>query len=252
MFSIFKSSKRIRVNFSDFLQQDMHSHILPGIDDGAPDLETSISLIKGMQNAGVKHFLGTPHIMSDIHRNNRQTITASYNQLKHKLEELNLDVKVTFAAEYMIDDGFVGHLQTKDLLTIFENKILIETPFYREPLDIEDVLFQIETSGYNAILAHPERYHFADEKLKVFDKYLDRGIDLQLNILSLSGYYGSREKEIATKILDAGLYTFVGTDLHHERHLNRISTMILDKKVIKKIEDTNWQNCKIAAFHNNK
>lgn len=252
MFSIFKSSKRIEVNFSDFLEQDMHSHILPGIDDGALDLETSIALIKGMQKAGIKFFLGTPHIMSDIHRNNRQTITSAFEILKTRIQELNLDIKLNFGAEYMIDDGFPNLIASKDMLTIFDNYILIETPFYKEPLDIEEVLFQIETNGYNAILAHPERYHYVDDNLKVFEKYLDRGMTLQLNILALSGYYGSREKEIANKMLDAGYYSFTGTDLHHERHLNRISSMVLDKKVIQKIEQTNWQNHKISKFYQNK
>lgn len=249
MFSFFRSNRKVKVSFSDFFQQDMHSHILPGIDDGAADTDISLGLINGMKQTGIKHFIGTPHIMSDVHKNDRQTITAAYGTLKEKFQALIPGGTLSFAAEYMIDDGFINHLRSKDLLTIYDNKILIETPFYKEPIDIEEVLFEIETSGYNAILAHPERYHYVDEKLKVFDKYLDRGMDLQLNILSLSGYYGSREKEVAEKILNAGLYRFSGTDLHHERHLKRLETMILDKKVIKKIEQTNWKNDQITSFH---
>lgn len=248
MFSIFKKNKKINVDFSAFLSQDMHSHILPGIDDGSPDTDTSIVLIRGMMNAGIKNFIGTPHIMADIHRNTRATITDAYQRLQQALTANNMDVNVRFAAEYMIDEGFTDHLKQGDLLTIFDNKILIETPFYHEPLDIEEVLFNIETAGYKAILAHPERYHFIDEKLKVLDKYLDRDIALQLNILSLSGYYGSREKEIATKLLDAGLYRFVGSDLHHNRHLNRITTMILDRKVVDKLEKLAWENQQITNF----
>lgn len=248
MFSIFKKNKKINVDFSAFLSQDMHSHILPGIDDGSPDTDTSIVLIRGMMNAGIKNFIGTPHIMADIHRNTRATITDAYQRLQQALTANNMDVNVKFAAEYMIDEGFTDHLKQGDLLTIFDNKILIETPFYHEPLDIEEVLFNIETAGYKAILAHPERYHFIDEKLKVLDKYLDRDIALQLNILSLSGYYGSREKEIATKLLDAGLYRFVGSDLHHNRHLNRITTMILDRKVVDKLEKLAWENQQITNF----
>lgn len=248
MFSIFKKNKKINVDFSAFLNQDMHSHILPGIDDGSPDTDTSIVLIRGMMDAGIKNFIGTPHIMADIHRNTRATITDAYNRLQQALTENNMDVNVKFAAEYMIDEGFSNHLKQGDLLTIFDNKILIETPFYHEPLDIEEVLFNIETAGYKAILAHPERYHFIDEKLKVLDKYLDRDIALQLNILSLSGYYGSREKEIANKLLDAGLYRFVGSDLHHNRHLNRIATMILDRKVVDKLENLAWENQQITNF----
>lgn len=248
MFSIFKKNKKINVDFAAFLSQDMHSHILPGIDDGSPDTDTSITLIRGMMSAGIKNFIGTPHIMADIHRNTRASITDAYHKLQQALTDHNMDVNVKFAAEYMIDEGFSDHLKQGDLLTIFDNRILIETPFYHEPLDIEEVLFNIETAGYKAILAHPERYHFIDEKLKVLDKYLDRDIALQLNILSLSGYYGSREKEIANKLLDAGLYRFVGSDLHHNRHLNRIKTMILDRKVVDKLEKLAWENQQITNF----
>ncbi len=249
MFSIFKPKKSIKVNFSDFLQQDMHAHILPGIDDGSPDVETSISLIRGMQDAGIKHLFGTPHIMADMHRNNRQTITAAYDLLKAKLQESGMEVNVNFAAEYMLDEGFSEHLNAGKLLTIFDYYVLIETRFYQEPLDILDILFHLDAAGHKGILAHPERYHYIDDNLKVLEKYVDRGFPLQLNVLSLSGYYGVREKEVANKILDAGLYDFIGTDLHHERHLDRIASMELDAKVIKKIEQTDWQNYKISEFY---
>ncbi|RYD97184.1 MAG: hypothetical protein EOP54_11720 [Sphingobacteriales bacterium] len=248
MFAIFRKNKKINVNFAAFLSQDMHSHILPGIDDGAPDTDTSITLIKGMMNAGIRNFMGTPHIMADIHRNNRETITNAYNKLQQALTANDVDVTVKFAAEYMIDEGFQDHLQAGNLLTVFDNKILIETPFYHEPIDIANILFQIDTAGYKAILAHPERYHFIDDKLKVLDKYLDRDIALQLNILSLSGYYGSKEKEVATRLLDAGMYRFVGSDLHHSRHLNRITTMVLDRKVVDKLEKLAWENQQITNF----
>ncbi|OJV52357.1 MAG: hypothetical protein BGO31_05875 [Bacteroidetes bacterium 43-16] len=248
MFSIFKKNKKINVNFSSFLNQDMHSHILPGIDDGAPDTDTAIALIRGMMSSGITKFMGTPHIMAEIHRNTRASITDAYEKLRKALTENNIDIDLKYAAEYMIDEGFLDHLKKGDLLTVFDNKILVETPFYHEPIDIEDVLFQIDTAGYKAILAHPERYHFIDDKLKVLDKYLDRDIALQLNILSLSGYYGSREKENAHKILDAGLYRFVGSDLHHTRHLNRIATMVLDRKVIDKLEKLAWENQQITDF----
>lgn len=228
----------------------MHSHILPGIDDGSPDIATSISLIKGMNNAGISHFMGTPHIMAEIHKNTKETVQKAFEALNAALEKENLNISINYAAEYMLDEGFVQHLD-QGLLPLYENKVLIETPFYQEPIDIEDTLFKIETAGYKGILAHPERYHYIDNKLKVLSKYIDRGFPLQLNFLSLSGYYGPKEQEVANKILDANLYTFVGTDLHHERHLNRLANMNLDKKVIRKIENYNWKNQEITIAKSN-
>lgn len=245
MFSIFKKNKKVSIHIGSIVTQDMHSHILPGIDDGAPDVETSISLIKGMMACGIRKFMGTPHIMSELHKNDRNTITQAYDQLKEALALSGIDIPLSYAAEYMIDENFLNLLKEGNLLTVSENKILIETPFYAEPFDIEDVLFSIEAAGYKAILAHPERYHYVDDKLSVFNKYLDRGVELQLNALSLSGYYGSKEKEVAEKMLQEGIYTYIGTDLHHERHLKRLSYMQLDQKIVKRLEQTDWQNVNI-------
>lgn len=242
MFSLFKKNKKVTIPVGAFIAQDMHSHILPGIDDGAPDTDTAVALIQGMSSCGIKQFMGTPHIMSELHKNTRETITAAYEQLLAALERQQIDVDVKYAAEYMIDENFPNLLKEGNMLTVSGNKILVETPFYYEPIDIEEVLFQIEAAGYQAILAHPERYHFVDQKLEVFNKYFDHHVELQLNILSLSGYYGSKEKEIAEKILDAGLYTYMGTDLHHERHLKRLSHIQVDRQVLKKLEQTNWLN----------
>ncbi|HRP89639.1 MAG TPA: hypothetical protein PKX92_06325 [Edaphocola sp.] len=242
MFDFFKTKSKIKVNFKDFFAQDMHSHILPGLDDGSPDVDTSIELINGMRQCGITHFMGTPHIMSDIHKNNRTTITNAYLKLQETLVIQNINVEVHYAAEYMMDDGFIQHIEADNLLTVFDNYVLIETPFYTEPMEIDNLLFELESKGYKGILAHPERYHYVDDHLKVFEKYLNRDFPLQLNILSLSGYYGSREKEIAEKLLEADLYSFIGTDLHHERHLKRLDSMVLNKKTIRLLEQTNWMN----------
>ncbi|HTO15872.1 MAG TPA: CpsB/CapC family capsule biosynthesis tyrosine phosphatase [Edaphocola sp.] len=247
MFSIFKKKERFKINYKDFFTQDMHSHLLPGIDDGSPNIQTSIELILGMKNIGFQNFIGTPHIMADMHKNNRETITKAHNELKEALQKNNLDIDIKFAAEYMLDEGFIHHIEKGNLLTVFKNYILIETPFYIEPMELENLLFEIESKGYKGILAHPERYHYVDDDLKVFEKYIYRDFPLQLNILSLSGYYGTREKEIAKKMLDAGMYSLIGSDLHHERHLKRLESMVLSKKMIEKLEKTEWLNSKITS-----
>ncbi|HLU16901.1 MAG TPA: CpsB/CapC family capsule biosynthesis tyrosine phosphatase [Edaphocola sp.] len=252
MFSFFsRKNKKIKVNIGEFLRQDMHSHIIPGLDDGAPDIETAISLIRGMHEAGISCFMGTPHIMEELYHNNKETIAPAYEALKQGLKEAQLNVQVNYAAEYMVDEGFLAHLRTKRLLTLYDNWVLIETPFYTEPIDMEEVLFQIETAGYKAILAHPERYHYVDDRFKVFEKYIHRGMKLQLNVLSLTGYYGLKEREVANRLLEAGYYQYIGTDLHHERHLNRLSHIELEKKTIQLMEKNNWENHLITEWHSN-
>ena len=240
MFSFFNKTKKI--NIGEIVINDMHSHILPGIDDGAVDLDTSIALLNGMIESGFKTFTGTPHIMAELHKNDRNTIETAHNGLTEKLKHINFHHKIRYAAEYMVDEQFPELLKNGDMLPIFGNTLLIETPYYHEPLEMQEILFEIETAGYKAILAHPERYHYMDNQLKVLQKYIDRGFDLQVNILSLTGYYGPKEKEMAERLLEAGIVQYLGSDIHHERHMKRILNFETNKNIAKILENTQWKN----------
>lgn len=202
-----------------FLGTDMHSHLLPGIDDGAQTIDDSLKLIKALMAMGYKNFITTPHIKSDIYPNTAATIHAALHELQQALTANGIDVPIQAAAEYYIDDRFFDILESEGLLTLHKNEVLVEFSFVFEPVRLNDTIFRIQTKGYNPVFAHPERYPFFHHKREVFRQMKDRGCLLQLNTLSLTGYYGKSVKETAEWILQEGLYDYCGTDLHHEKHV---------------------------------
>ena len=223
MFSIFK--KKV-VLASDYfpLVTDIHSHILPGIDDGSPDVQTSIRLIEGLINLGIKQSVATPHIIGDLYRNDANSINNSLSLLKEALLEKEIDFKVSAAAEYMLDAYFLELLSTKvPLLPIKNNLVLTEFSYADKPYNVEQIVFAIITEGYQPILAHPERYGYYHNDLKQYNFLSELGFLFQVNLLSLTGYYGKSAAKAANYIIKNNLTSFVGTDLHHERHLNALS-----------------------------
>ena len=224
MFSIFK--KKIPNNHSEYfpIVTDIHSHILPGIDDGSPDIDTSLFLIKGLIKLGIKQSIATPHIIGDLYRNDVDSINNSLFILKKALSENQIDFKVSAAAEYMLDAYFLELLSTKTpLLTIKDNLVLTEFSYADKPYNVEQIVFAIITEGYQPILAHPERYGYYHNDFKQYNFLNELGFLFQVNLLSLTGYYGKPAAKAANYIIKNNLASFVGSDLHHERHLNALS-----------------------------
>ena len=224
MFSIFKN--KIPDNYSEYfpIVTDIHSHILPGIDDGSPDIDTSLFLINGLIKLGIKQSIATPHIIGDLYRNDANSINSSLSILKKALLENQIDFKVSAAAEYMLDAYFLELLSTKTpLLTIKDNLVLTEFSYADKPYSVEQIVFAIITEGYQPILAHPERYGYYHNDFKQYDFLNELGFLLQVNLLSLTGYYGKPAAKAANYLIKNNLASYVGTDLHHERHLDALS-----------------------------
>jgi protein-tyrosine phosphatase len=220
MFSLFKRNKAIQAAAFSGIATDMHSHLLPGIDDGSPDVETSLLLIKGMMKLGYKQFITTPHIMQDLYRNTPATINEAYARLQKALEEENLGVNIRPAAEYMLDDHFDQLLESNEpLLTLKDNLVLVEFSFVSPPINVQEKLFQMQIKGYRPVLAHPERYNYLAKNREFYETLKNAGCLFQLNLLSLTGYYGKPTADLATYLLSKDHIDLVGTDLHHDRHL---------------------------------
>lgn len=199
---------------------DIHSHILPGIDDGSPDIATSIELVKGLYELGIRKTVATPHIISDIYRNTPETVNAALAILRRACVEAGINIEINAAAEYMLDDYFVQLLQ-KDapLLCIHKNILLTEQSFASSSNNLNEIAFEIMTKGYRPIMAHPERYYYYHHDFENYQHLKDMGFLLQVNILSLTGYYGKSTAKAAKYIFDNDMADFVGTDMHHHRHL---------------------------------
>jgi len=223
MFSFFKQKKSIDLPAYLPIQTDIHSHILPGIDDGSPDIETSLMLVKGICDLGIKKAIATPHIMGDMYRNNPQTIAAALDKLKAACKQAGIDIELGAAAEYMMDDNFMDLLKSNSpLLTIHKNIILTEQSYSVEAGNLKELAFEMVMDGYKPIMAHPERYSFYH---KDYDEYFylkELGFLLQVNLLSLTGYYGKHIQKAAKFIIKENLADLVGTDLHHAGHLTTL------------------------------
>jgi tyrosine-protein phosphatase YwqE len=224
MFSFFRKKNTTTGIRSLPIQTDIHSHILPGIDDGAPDIATSLKLVEGLIKMGVTKAIATPHVISDLYRNNPQTIGTALAQLQQAVADYNLPIKIEAAAEYMMDDYFLKMLRTGEKLLTLQNKIVLTEQSYATPTsNLNEISFDLVTAGYQPIMAHPERYAFYHNNYEQYEHLKDLGFKLQVNLLSLTGYYGKPVAKAARFIFENGLADFVGTDLHHDRHLGMLS-----------------------------
>lgn len=212
-----------------FLGADMHSHFLPSIDDGAPDIETSIAMLKSMKQMGYNTIITTPHIMVDYYPNTPDTIRSAFNLVQSAIIENNIDLNLRAASEYFIDEFFSDKIDTGELLCITNKEVLVEFSMFSEPPMLKSVIFKMVTSGYRPIIAHPERYSYLHNDMDKFADLKDRGCLLQLNLLSLNGYYGQSSKRIAEKLLEQGLYDYCGSDAHHLKHLDNLSLLLKSK-----------------------
>lgn len=209
-----------------WLETDMHSHLLPGIDDGAPDMSTSLELIRGLQDFGYKKLITTPHIFWELYPNTPGEIAGHLARLQQALRDEGISMDVRAAAEYFVDEHFENLLsQSTPLLTLSENKVLIEISMITAPMDLQQVLFTLQVRGYQPVIAHPERYVYLTHRREFFDELKEAGCFFQLNLLSLTGYYGKPVQELAEFLCKKDYYDFAGTDLHHERHLQMLQKL---------------------------
>jgi protein-tyrosine phosphatase len=218
MFGFFKNKevkKNVTFDYSSIMV-DMHSHVLPGIDDGAKNPEESIFLIKQMMALGIKKIIATPHIMIDYYRNTPETINSALEVLKAELLKEKMEIEVQAAAEHYFDETFEARVDEGKLMVMGDNYVLFEFSFISKPINAIPVIQKLRDLGYKPILAHPERYPYMD--LEQFKQLHDWGIDFQLNTISLTGYYGKEAKKIAEELIDNQLVDFISSDMHHPRH----------------------------------
>ena len=229
MLSIFRRKKFLVDQLNGFT--DIHNHLLPGIDDGASNTEESLLLIKGMLNLVITQFICTPHTMEDYHPNTPETILGAKKLLTEALEGSSLTLpKISASSEYMLDTNFLRILKEKTVLPLKDNYLLVEMSYLQPPLNLEEIIFEITSSGYQPILAHPERYMYLHDNYPYYKELKRLGFKFQLNMLALGDYYGSSIKNVAYKLLQDNLYDFIGSDLHNEKHLANLKSVKLSQK----------------------
>lgn len=233
---IFKKDEQT-INALAWLHADMHSHLLPGIDDGSPDMATSLELIKGFKELGYKKIITTPHVLWEIYPNTKDIISRKLDEVREKISKAGIDIEFHAAAEYFIDDHFTEELKKKtSLLTISANMVLVEFSMVNMPIDLQEVLFEMQMQNYQPVLAHPERYTYLFHKKEFFDQLKDAGCYFQINLLSLSGHYGEDVQRLAEYLLKKNYYDLAGTDLHNSRHLALLQK--IPSSQLKKLQDS--------------
>ncbi|MFW5707152.1 MAG: tyrosine-protein phosphatase [Bacteroidota bacterium] len=224
------------------LVADMHSHLIPGIDDGSPDMKTSLALIREMQALGYKKIITTPHISSDIFKNTVDNIQAGLASVKERLAQEQIDIQLEATAEYLLDDGFTNLLKKNEIQTFGNKHVLVELPYFHLPPNLYDITFELQTKGYRIILAHPERYLYWYNDMNKYEQLKDRGILFQLNIISLTGHYSPEVKKMAEKLIDANMIDFLGSDLHNFHYLQLLKNSTYEPYLLKAIESGRIMN----------
>lgn len=222
------------------LRVDMHSHLLPGLDDGAETLEHSLQLLRELRELGFRKLVMTPHVMGDFYKNTPEDIRAALATLREGAEAAGLgDVTLECAAEYYLDE-WLGHKLAAgtELLTFGGERryLLFETAFMNEPLNLHGTIFDLQAAGYRPVLAHPERYVYFYGRFAELEKLrYEYGVLFQLNLNSLAGYYSPMARQVAEKLIDSGLVDLVGTDTHHLRHTEALARKTVNSSYFRKL-----------------
>lgn len=225
----FKKNKTVLKDLIPDNHIDFHSHLLFGIDDGAKNFEDTLSLTSAMINFGVKEFITTPHIIQHVWENNPEIINAKKDEVASLFKEKNISLPFKAAAEYLMDDHFVKLFQSEPLLTLKDNYVLVEMSYINAPIQLYDIIFDLQVAGYKPVLAHPERYVFYHKNLSEYTKLKKAGCLFQLNILSTVGYYGEGVFITAKKLLESGMIDYIGSDVHHSKHIEAFNNKVAIK-----------------------
>lgn len=240
MLSLFKSKPKLAELIpSGYV--DIHSHVLPGIDDGAKNIEDSKFLLESMIDFGFSKVITTPHTMKNVWDNTTDSIRNTHVLVQKELPELSKKVALECASEYFLDENLMQLIQQERLLTLKDNFILIEMSYLNAPIQLYDFLFELQLKGYQLVLAHPERYNYFHSNKKEFAKLKKAGCLFQLNVLATVGYYGKNVAETADYLLKENLYDFVGSDIHHKNHVAAFQNKVIIKNH-KTLEETMTKN----------
>jgi tyrosine-protein phosphatase YwqE len=231
LFSFFKNKSVLKDLIPDH-HIDIHSHLLPGIDDGARTFEDTLRLTRALQGHGVTQFITTPHIIQHVWDNTHEEIQSNAATTVADLKKQAITVPFKAAAEYLMDDQFVRLFQSHDLLTLKDNYVLVEMSYINAPIQLYSILFDLQVAGYIPVLAHPERYLFYHNNFNEYVKLKRAGCLFQLNLLSVVGYYGAEITKIAEQLLQKGMYNYVGSDVHHDNHIAAFDQKVKLKDVV--------------------
>ncbi len=217
---------------------DIHSHLIPGIDDGSKSMDESIEMIETFIALGYTKLITTPHIMSHRYPNTRAILEEGFVALKKELQARDLKIEIEVASEYYLDETVMELVEQRDIMTFGKNYMLFEMSYVQPLHHLEEMIFEIKVAGYTPVLAHPERYIYMHEDFSKYERLKEKGVLFQVNIPSLGGYYSKAVQKVAKRIAEAGMIDFIGSDAHKMSHLEAL-TVVRAKKTYAKIFENN-------------
>lgn len=229
MFSLLKKKSQAlpTIDFSA-IAVDFHAHWLPAVDDGCQTIEESIAILTEFKHRGYKKVYVSPHIMGERYTNTKHDLQAKFTEFKNSELVLDINIGLGLTAEYLLDEKFEDKIKSNDFLTLDSNHLLIETSMNYDFPFVKDYVFELQKLGYKLILAHPERYRYIYQEKNSMDLYLgliDMGLELQLNLFSLVGLFGSQSQKMAEKLIEHGAYSYVSSDIHHPQQIKLFSEL---------------------------
>lgn len=222
LLKVFNREKKDPADLGGKLVVDIHSHLLPGIDDGAPTMDHTIGMLRKFEELGYRKLILTPHIMSGVYDNTPEIILKKLEEVRAVSADLGLKLILEASAEYFFDETLVERIRSKDLLPFSGNHVLFEFSFRNQPSRVEELIFQLQSAGYQPVLAHFERYIYFHPSIEVAKSLRERGCFIQVNLNSFTGHYGPEVKSQAIKLLKAGVIDILGSDCHRIQHLESI------------------------------
>lgn len=230
MFGLFKSKPELKKLIPNNYV-DIHSHLMFGIDDGAQTKDDTKTIIESMKSLGFEQAIATPHTTPLVWDNTKEGILAKYDEVLNVLPTEAESLQLRVASEYMMDESFLQRIQSEKLLTLKDNYVLVEMSYINPPIQLMDILFHLKSNGYEIVLAHPERYNFYHKNTEMYKKLKKAGCKFQMNLLSTTGYYGGHVLEAANYLLNNDMIDFVGSDIHHTKHIKGFEAKIQIKAV---------------------
>lgn len=207
---------------------DVHCHLVPAVDDGSPDMPTSLLLLEEMHNMGLNRIFISPHMTQEKYENTKQSLMPHFDALLQAASQAGIPVEMHLHTENRIDAFFLQQLTNHNLLMLPGNRLLIENPFIQEPMNLRELIYDLRQNGITPILAHPERYdYYYRVNPEQYFQLSQAGLQFQINLLSLAGQYGRIEREVALELLANGLVQWIGTDIHRPAHIKTIQQYLL-------------------------
>ena len=224
---MFNPFKRKKEDVKLFYHTDVH--ILPGVDHGSQSVEQSLAMLEAEKAMGIDRVICTSHVTAETFENTPESLTSAYELLKQAVDDAGLDMELYASAEYRIDEYWSKEYAAGHVLPMPGNYLLLENSFQQELLELDEMLFDLQVSGYKPILAHPERYSYYSRRRQRYEKLHSMGVKFQINILSLTGYFGAGARENVIWLIKHHMVDMLGSDMHNLDHARIIMDYLRTK-----------------------